>query len=578
MTNARNLANRSTDFVSVRDFGARGDGVTDDTAAIVAAHTASKCVDYPPGRYLVTMQNSAALVTYTSQEGVRITGRNATIYDPRVYTGDPQAPVFDFVTCTDVQVVGLNYEGAALASPSTQLGYLGATFVRWRNGSTGLKVSATLENARYGVLSGAYADVTYGNCANVEVDLTCTSVGYPIALYYLDGIKARIYATNVHRAAYLAGVSSGSVHAYWKNQYIADIAVLLTDALTSATPTLKGCSNMDIVSIDTGSTVFQSSSACCGITNSRQTAAIDHQNLTFRFGVKSTNTVSTNVGGFKVYSGTLPGGEPYYWEPTTVLRNIRVSGTIDRTGQTVDSNAAGDIYWRSIDTGVHTATVSNIAFEGVVIVPSSGTTRNCYFEASGLQDTVAFRDFVSSGAVGISVATAVGTRVVLENSKLPALVSGGTVGSVELNNSTVTTFPATFTTTGSPLNGSTVNGAGMTLRYKETTLTLSGASTSWASTIPSGAVVMGCVSRIQTDITGATGYLLGVAADTSRWANTNNLTAGLTTTPTNYGAAGLAPQIYQSATSIVVTAKTSNFTGGTLKVGLFYFDTTGATV
>lgn len=578
MTNARDLANRATDSVSVKDFGAVGDGVVDDTAAIQAAHTASLSVHYPRGTYKVTMQNSAALVTYTSQTGVRITGDGATIYDPKVYTGDPQAPVFDFVGCTDVAVNGLNYEGAALATPSTQLGYLGATFVRWRNGSTGLQVNAILRNARYGVLSGSYADPAYGNCSNVSVNLTCTSVGYPIALYYLDGISAKIYATNVHRAAYLAGVSSGSVHAYWKNQYIADIAVLLTDALTSVTPTLKGCSNLDIVSVDTGSTVFQTSSACCGITNSRQTAAIDHENLTFRFGVRSTNTISTNVGGFKVYSGALPGGEPYFWEPTTVLRNIRVSGLIDRTGQTSDSNAAGDIYWRSIDTSTHTATVSNISFDGVTIVPSSGTTRNCYFEASGLQDSVVFRDFVSSGAVGISIATAANTRVVLENSKLPALVSGGTVGSVELNNSTVTTFPATFTTSGSPLNGSTVNGAGMTLRYKETTLTLSGASTSWASAIPSGAVVMGCVSRIQTDITGATGYLLGIAADTSRWANTNNLTAALTTTPTNYGAAGLAPQIYQSATSIVVTAKTSNFTGGTLKVGLFYFDTTGAAV
>ena len=32
MSNARNLANRATDFVSVKDFGAVGDGVTDDTA------------------------------------------------------------------------------------------------------------------------------------------------------------------------------------------------------------------------------------------------------------------------------------------------------------------------------------------------------------------------------------------------------------------------------------------------------------------------------------------------------------------------------------------------------------------
>ena len=37
MTTTRNLSNRSADFVSVRDFGAVGDGITDDTAAFQAA-------------------------------------------------------------------------------------------------------------------------------------------------------------------------------------------------------------------------------------------------------------------------------------------------------------------------------------------------------------------------------------------------------------------------------------------------------------------------------------------------------------------------------------------------------------
>lgn len=39
MTKARSLANRANDFVSISDFGAVGDGITDDTSAIQAAAT-----------------------------------------------------------------------------------------------------------------------------------------------------------------------------------------------------------------------------------------------------------------------------------------------------------------------------------------------------------------------------------------------------------------------------------------------------------------------------------------------------------------------------------------------------------
>lgn len=44
MTRARSLANRASDIVSVRDFGAVGDGVADDSAAFTAALAASKSI------------------------------------------------------------------------------------------------------------------------------------------------------------------------------------------------------------------------------------------------------------------------------------------------------------------------------------------------------------------------------------------------------------------------------------------------------------------------------------------------------------------------------------------------------
>lgn len=56
---ARSLKDKLGDIVSVKDFGARGDGVTDDTAAIMAAFNFVKAGNrgrllFPPGRYAVT--------------------------------------------------------------------------------------------------------------------------------------------------------------------------------------------------------------------------------------------------------------------------------------------------------------------------------------------------------------------------------------------------------------------------------------------------------------------------------------------------------------------------------------------
>jgi hypothetical protein len=63
MSNARNLGNRATEIVSVKDYGARGDGVTDDTAAIQAAIDSSAGfinVYFPNGTYKITSQITIA--------------------------------------------------------------------------------------------------------------------------------------------------------------------------------------------------------------------------------------------------------------------------------------------------------------------------------------------------------------------------------------------------------------------------------------------------------------------------------------------------------------------------------------
>jgi hypothetical protein len=80
-TTARTLANRFADVVNVKDFGAVGDGVADDAAAIQAAVTAAQAVGgevfFPAGVYRVRSQ-----ITITSTVSIRGPGKPGH----RVYT------------------------------------------------------------------------------------------------------------------------------------------------------------------------------------------------------------------------------------------------------------------------------------------------------------------------------------------------------------------------------------------------------------------------------------------------------------------------------------------------------------
>lgn len=75
-TTPRTLPDRFADTISVKDFGAVGNGVTDDTAAIQAAINTSATVFFPRGTYLLT--NAITI----SQPGQHLVGegRNRTVF------------------------------------------------------------------------------------------------------------------------------------------------------------------------------------------------------------------------------------------------------------------------------------------------------------------------------------------------------------------------------------------------------------------------------------------------------------------------------------------------------------------
>ena len=68
---ARSFASRLGDFISIKDFGAKGDGSTDDTAAIQAAVTAAagRRVYVPVGQYVLSSTITSSVPVYIQGEG-----------------------------------------------------------------------------------------------------------------------------------------------------------------------------------------------------------------------------------------------------------------------------------------------------------------------------------------------------------------------------------------------------------------------------------------------------------------------------------------------------------------------------
>jgi hypothetical protein len=100
----RTVGARLEDYVSVKDFGAIGDGVTDDTAAFTAAIMAAKYAYAPEGQYLVDpsidinmILGDKVILVYTT--GIKVAVRSvgntkqlATVYIQELYTTSDVTP------------------------------------------------------------------------------------------------------------------------------------------------------------------------------------------------------------------------------------------------------------------------------------------------------------------------------------------------------------------------------------------------------------------------------------------------------------------------------------------------------
>lgn len=107
---------------------------------------------------------------------------------------------------------------------------------------------------------------------------------------------------------------------------------------------------------------------------------------------------------------------------------------------------------------------------------------------------------------------------------------------------------------------------------KENSVTLtsmSGATVTATSFIPSGALVLGVTCVVDTLITGATSFDIGDGTDVDRWGNSIGVALATSTTSGDFT---IPSPVYYGLTgsSVVLTANGSNFTAGAVTLKLYY--------
>ena len=124
----RTSSDKFGDIISIRDFGAVGDGLADDTLAIQQALAAHDCVLVPAGVYLISSsisiaarkslfglgQQSVIKTTGNSFNAIEIPGAQVTLQNIRIEGGDVAIKLFGKDgectqnTVSDVQIIGCN--------------------------------------------------------------------------------------------------------------------------------------------------------------------------------------------------------------------------------------------------------------------------------------------------------------------------------------------------------------------------------------------------------------------------------------------------------------------------------------
>jgi hypothetical protein len=326
---ARSLASKLGDVVSVKDFGAVGDGVADDTAAFGLWTTnlnsrGGGVAVIPPGTYKVTCPLSSALCSFTSSiDGLVILAGGAIIDDVQSGYGTTlNSTLFRFTGSKNVAVPnGLRVE--TYRSLITYGTFEGLSAFELLEGCSNFDISVEIDGGLSAVKSTrAFDDPLTYNSSNIKVNVVAVRTHYPyLSQFSGDDIDVEINGTECGRNFFLYGTNGVKMRVHSKNQQS-----------TSLIQAYNGYGNSDVsvYYYDRDSDDCQPAAPVMAIEWGDSTPA-RHSNIDIRLDVKNPTAAPWgNTISMAKYSDG--GGTPDSTGRGHVLDGFRISGVSDNTG------------------------------------------------------------------------------------------------------------------------------------------------------------------------------------------------------------------------------------------------------
>jgi len=191
----RTVQSRLTETVSVKDFGAKGDGTTDDTAAIQSAlNSGSVDVYLPKGTYIVTALTISATLRFHG-EGTLKRSASASSY-------------MLSISVSNVTVDGISFDGAGAGSTIGTTNQSEGAIIAYGTDSTAPVVNINVRNCKIDGLAGFGIRVNYASNVRIENNLI-DNCGYAaiLGLSLIDSVITKNRIDNINS-------SSGAVNWY----------------------------------------------------------------------------------------------------------------------------------------------------------------------------------------------------------------------------------------------------------------------------------------------------------------------------------------------------------------------------